>query len=321
SEAQCWQLKAGIRSALDDIRKNHPNDLASLNHWSSHDAYNTPRVVMGRSFDKMTNCLYYPYSLVNNLSTVSSERRPYATATISSSNPCGLDELDYQADIPNADGGTNPTMGLMVAYNQFNWTGGYTGRKGAAKIVILETDGVANQKCNGTLTPISGGGGSLQWTTISNGGSAPNPMNGHPQALEPAISLGWLISQDATGSKNWPTFPGHTNGNGLATQGPPAKWAGLTANGPGYASARLPAQIHTIAFGYLFEDSTSSILKRRALEFLRDVQLTSGLQPDPTTGTIEDYKRIVGTYDQRIDKLRQALERIMQSGIQVALIE
>jgi Putative Flp pilus-assembly TadE/G-like len=320
-EAHCWQLKAGIQSAFDDIKRNHPNDQAALTFFNSQNGYNTVRVPMGKDYDQMRISLFYPYSLMGSLGTLTSEKRPYSTNNPSTANPSGINPFNYQADIPNADGGTNPTMGLMIAYNQFNWTGSYTGRKGAAKIVILETDGVANQRCNGTLTPISGAGGSLHWTTISNGGSAPNPMNGHPQALEPAISLGWLISQDANGSKNWPTFPGHTNGTGLATQGPPAKWSGLTANGPGYASARLPAQIHTIAFGYLFEDSTSSILKRRALEFLRDIQLTAGLRPDPTTGTIEDYKRIVGTYDQRIDKLRQALERIMQSGIQVALIE
>ena len=83
----------------------------------------------------------------------------------------------------------------------------------------------------------------------------------------------------------------------------------------------MPAQIHTIAFGYLFEDTTTSNLKIRALEFLRNIQLASGMPPDATTGTIEEYKRIVGTYDQRINKLREAMERIMQSGVQVALIE
>ena len=39
----------------------------------------------------------------------------------------------------------------MLSYNEFNWVGGYTGRKGATKMVILETDGVANQKCNGNF--------------------------------------------------------------------------------------------------------------------------------------------------------------------------
>ena len=40
-ESHCWQLKSGIQSALDDIKSNHPNDLASLNIWSSHDGYAT----------------------------------------------------------------------------------------------------------------------------------------------------------------------------------------------------------------------------------------------------------------------------------------
>jgi len=146
AEAQTWQLKAGIRAALDDINKNHPNDLASLNFWSHHSGYVTPRVVMSRDYDKMKNCLYYPFSLVGSLGTVTSEMRPYDVGSITNSNPSGFDPLNYQADVPCADGGTTPNMGLMVAYNQFNWNGGYTGRKGAAKIVILETDGVANMK-------------------------------------------------------------------------------------------------------------------------------------------------------------------------------
>jgi hypothetical protein len=38
------------------------------------------------------------------------------------------------------------------------------------------------------------------------------------------------------------------------------------------------------------------------------------------TGT-EPYKIITGSYATRIDNIRQALERIMQGGIQVALIQ
>src|SRR5207248_7859419 len=85
-EAHCWQLKAGIQSALDDIKKNHPNDLASLNIWSSWDAYNTSRVGMSRNYDTMKNCLFYPYSLINSLGTVTNEVLPYGSATASTSN-------------------------------------------------------------------------------------------------------------------------------------------------------------------------------------------------------------------------------------------
>jgi hypothetical protein len=322
-EAHCWQLKAGIQSALSDIQKNHPNDLATLNFWSSYDGYNTSRVGMSRSYTQMQNCLFYPFSLVSSLGTASSEERPYASTSASASNPSGLNQSpsNILSDIPNANGGTNPSMGLMLSYNEFNWTGSWTGRKGASKLVILETDGVANQTINGTFTAISGGGGSYNWTGISNGGSAPNPMNGHPAALDPAVSLAWLIAQDSAGSKAWPTFPSYTNGTGVAAATTPTKWSGLTRNGPGFSTARAPAYVHTLAFGYLFEPTTTTILKTRALEFLRNIQMATGLPQDASTGTIESYKMIIGTYDQRIDAIRQAMERIMQGGIQLALIE
>ncbi len=63
-------------------------------------------------------------------------------------------------------------MGLMVSYNQFNWTNTYTGRNGATKIVILERTAFANQKIHGTFSTLSGSGGRKEWTSISNGGSA-----------------------------------------------------------------------------------------------------------------------------------------------------
>ena len=49
--------------------------------------------------------------------------------------------------------------------------------------------------------------------------------------------------------------------------------------------------------------------------------MATGLPQDSSTGTIESYKIITGTYNQRIDSIRQAMERIMQGGIQLALIE
>jgi len=319
AEAQTWQLKAGIRSSLDDIRSNHPNDLATLNFWSSHNGYNTPRVAMGKDYDKMQNCLYYPFSLINNLGTVTSEKRPYKDATGSTTNPSGLNPANYASDIPLADGGTNPSMGLMLAYNQFNWVNSYTGRNGATKLVILETDGVANQKINGTFSSITSG--RKEWTSISNGGSAPSPSNGHPDALNPAISMAWLICQDSTGSKVWPTFPAYTNGlSGVATASAPAKWSGITSNGPGFSTTRNPARVHTLGFGELFEPANSSGVKTRALEFLRNVQIAGGTSA-AGSASIEDYKIITGTSTERVDKLKQALERIMQGGIQVALIE
>lgn len=313
AEAQTWQLKAGIRAAMDDIKNNHPNDLAALTYFSSHNNWNTARVAMGKEYTKMQNCLYYPYSLINSLGTVTSEKRPYKNAgTINAANPSGFDTNNYSADIPLADGGTNPAMGLMVAYNQFNWRGGYTGRQGAAKIVIMESDGVANQRSTATFSAISGGGN--HWTSISNTGSS----NGHPDAMNSAISMAYILTNTATSSKAWPTFPAYTSGGSLPAAAAPTN--SYSTNGPGFSTARTPAQVHTIAFGELFEASTSSLMKTRALEFLRNVQIAGGTSPTGAT-SIETYKIITGNSTERIDKLRQALERIMQGGVQVALIQ
>jgi hypothetical protein len=274
---------------------------------------------MSKSFDLMNNALFYPFSFNGTLGTVTSEKRPYKNnATISNGNPCGFDPQNYASDIPLGDGGTNPSMGLMLCYNQFNWTGTYTGRKGATKIVILETDGVANQTINGTLSNITGGG--KHWTGISNGGSAPSPSNGHPNALEPALTIAWLICQDATGSHPWPTLPTYTNGTGLATAGVPAKWSGVANGSPGFSTVRNPARVHTLAFGQLFEASTTTNLKTRALEFLRNIEIAGQTLPSGSS-SIESYKIITGTYTQRIAKIKEATERIMQGGVQVALIQ
>jgi hypothetical protein len=318
-EAQTWQLKAGMRSSLNDIRRNHPNDLVTMNFWSSHNGYNTPRAVMGKDYDRMEKALYYPFSLVGSIGNEASEKRPYRNANPSTGNPSGINDDNYGGDIPSGDGGTNPSMGIMMSYNQFNWTNGYTGRNGALKYLILETDGVANQRINGTLTPL-GAAGRYHWTNISNGGSAPNPSNGHPQAIDPAITLAWHLCQDQTGSRPWPTFAPYTNGTGLAAAGTPVRWSGLTSNGPGFSTGRNTARIHTLAFGELFEPTTTSNLKIRALEFLRNVQIAGGTSP-PGATTIEPYKIITGTSTERIDKLREALERIIGAGVSVALID
>ena len=114
-----------------------------------------------------------------------------------------------------------------------------------------------------------------------------------------------MIAQDAAGTKPWPSLPGlHRTPNGVAPAGPPTKWGGLPGNGPGFSTARNPARVHALAFGELFEPTTSSGLKTRALEFLRNVQVAGGTSPTGA-GSIEPYKVITGTADQRIAKLRR----------------
>ena len=77
--------------------------------------------------------------------------------------------------------------------------------------------------------------------------------------------------------------------------------------------------VHALAFGQLFESTTTSPMKQAALDFLLAVQ-QDGKTSSSSDTSIESYKIITGDYNTRIDKIRQALERIMDSGIQVSLI-
>ena len=92
-----------------------------------------------------------------------------------------------------------------------------------------------------------------------------------------------------------------------------------TAASPGYSTAKAPARIHAIAFGNLFE-TTGADEVTMALQFLLDVQKIGATSPPTATG-IESYKIIIGDYNTRINNLKTAFERIMQSGVQVSLIQ
>ena len=90
------------------------------------------------------------------------------------------------------------------------------------------------------------------------------------------------------------------------------------ATRPGYSTARMPARVHAIGFGDLFQYASTS--RTEGLAFLLEVQKKGGTSAATAT-SIESYKIITGNYTTRIENIRQTLERIMQGGIQVALIQ
>jgi hypothetical protein len=323
-EAHDWHLKAGIQSAIQDIKNNHPNDYASLIYFSTLSQYNTARAPMGQYYTWMTNALWYPYNLIDTntasgtVGQVSGTMRPYDVNFNDKS----------QGTIPTANGGTNSSGGIMTAYNQFssNTGQGFTGRRGAAKLLIFETDGVTHD-----------------WYGDGSGNPAPLTNVGAYQSYY--------------------TFPGNSDEGVNSNVSSPSKLATVgavqqlcastAANPPGYSTARQPVRVHALAFGELFEpyltnDATAGPMQQCALQFLLNIQLAGGTSQAPnntlatcwgypgtptsggdgitapsggyTTGQ-QSFKIIVGGYQQRIDLIRQALQRIMQSGVQVALIQ
>src|SRR5205085_5335071 len=147
------------QSALSDIQKNHPSDWAALTFFSNFLQYTTPRVKLSRNYSTMQNALWFPFvtasKTVIDLSNQNNEIRPYD----SSFNDTAPGVL------PNANGGTAPEMGFKVAYNELSCASGFNGRRGAAKVVIFETDGVPNCTAAGTFDP-SGGPYNCQYTGI-----------------------------------------------------------------------------------------------------------------------------------------------------------
>jgi hypothetical protein len=289
-ESATWQLKAGIQSALVDIQKNHPNDQASLIYFSTLNSYNVARVPMGKDFTRMSNALFYPYSLLNSLSDPNAEIRPYGSNFNSSylgtiNNSGGIDSGQWDnkssGEIPNADGGTNPEMAFMAAYNQFSSATGFNGRKGANKMIIFETDGQPTSAASGTFQ--SGGAYLSKFTSISDAGSSGANSTDALNTLQYVCNL-------------------------------------TTANPTGFSTIKNPVSVHSIAFGQLFETNSTSTGTAAAMDFLVKCQIKGMTSPAGST-TLSSEKIIVGDYNTRIEKIRSAFERVLQSGIQITLVD
>ena len=293
-EAQCWQLKAGMNSVLDDIRNNRPNDAAGLVLFSA-DHHNGIRVPMGQNFVALKNALFYPKQLLSTLdvpnptvASVQAEYRPYNdNFTAKSAN-----------EIPNAGGSTDPNTGLMYAFNLLSPSsllpsgtyGTVKGRRGAAKIVIFETDGVPNTWRGRTFTTA-----------------------GYNSHYSPGTSSGNIGNNHATVLSN--TYP--------IVQQIVKPMASDTSSDSGLSLPNAPAKVYAIGFGDLFDPvlapgATTS--RDQAHAFLAKVAEYGGTGPVGAT-TLTADQIITGPYEDRITNLRSCMERIFQSGVSVTLIE
>lgn len=290
NEAQCWQLKAGMNSVLDDIRNNHPNDSVGMTMFA-YSGYKSIRVAQGQDFIALKNALFYPKSLLTPIRNgdLTSEVRPYTSSWGSVA----------QDEIPNSNGATDPNTGLMLAFNLLspsaslpaNPYGTVKGRRGASKIVIFETDGVPNSYSNFTLNLR---GYDTFYSNLSNGGS---PGNGDATSMARAVAVAQQIVK--------PMATGNTSGTDSGLSLPSAK-----------------AKVYPIGFGDLFDASLApdATFRPTALQFLADVGVAGGtVSAGATSPPVNQI--ITGSYANRISTLRTCLQQIFQSGVSVTLIE
>jgi Flp pilus assembly protein TadG len=309
-ESQCWQVKAAINSVLDDVRNNHPNDQVGIAYFATRGHFNKPMAPMGQDWFTLKNVLFFRKDTVTALkananSTI--EHRPYNTTSLANDSE----------QIPNSSGSTDSNSGMAVAFNllssstALNSTDyGSRGRRGAAKIVVFETDGIPNTTANWSLT------GTGVDTRYQNSGSAE--------------------SWGGDGSLNTAGRAAVAVVNRIVA---PVTTSGVS----GFSTPNAPARVYGVAFGDLFDDYNGSNFSslsgnaQGALRFMLRVQQqgnTSGPGDPPVMIPFEQI--ITGPYQRpnpslpedavsnppgRIEKMRLAYERIMQSGIQVTLVQ
>ncbi len=289
-EAHSWQLKAGVNAVIDDVQNNHPNDYIGMTFFAANQ-HNGIRVQMGQDYKTMQNALFYPKSLLGTIKSgnTTSEYRPYNT---SFGNVTG-------DEIPNAGGSTDPNTGLAYAFNLLSPsatlpTGTYgtvKGRRGAAKIVIFETDGVPNTYRNMTFNKK----GYDSYFTV--GSSSGNIGNGNTTCQDEAYKVIQQIVKPMSSNNN----------NGVDS---------------GLSLPNAPARVYPVAFGDLFDVdlAPAATFRPTALSFMAKCAEHGGTGPAGAT-TLTDDRIITGTYQQRIARLRDHLQRIFQSGVSVTLIE
>ncbi len=296
TESPMYGCKLGIRAALTDCEKNHPNDFFSLIYFSvprtsasdsSGRRFNRVRVGLGRDYARMQEYLWYPPSTVGN-----------ANATV---RPYDPDNLEH----PRALGGTCYAMPLMLAYNQFsespallNYNGGAPagdaggrGRRGAQKIIIFETDGAPNTTAgaqfvnNGPYLSYY----RVRYNSANPGGSEyPTGVSGYADNASQVTSQIFSICQQICALD--------------------------TAGSPGFSTPSKPVLIHCIGFGAQFDPSSPG--QAAAVATLDQMQ-----QIGSVTDGMPSYKIIYGTDAEVASRLQQAFTKILQSGVQVSLIE
>jgi Putative Flp pilus-assembly TadE/G-like len=279
--------KLGIHGALETIQQNHPNDLVSLIMFNrprlSGDpagvgCFSQAQISLSRDYQGMIDALYYPPNSGAN------DVRPWDANGVQTPRAYG----DFASN-------TTTNYGFMVAYNQLSSAsalrgqglGGF-GRKGAQRLIVLETDGMANLAANASFT---------------NNGANNSYYNIGPSD---SITSGGSASQAALDACNRLCAP-----------------ATGSSYSPGYATGSKPVLIHCIAFGAVFEPDAQGSEPDNAIAFLQQISAigNTGFPSSRTaTGDPNFYKLCTGTLQQRQDKLRQAFSKIMDDGVGVAMV-
>ncbi len=288
-ETPLYECKLGIQAALSDIQNNHPNDMLSLIFFST--PLTSASDTSASRFNRVRVGLSQNYSNM-------SDSLWYPPATVGNASATVTPYDSNNLEVPRAMGGTCYAMGLMLAYNQFSSNSslqtyntaqpagdaGGNGRIGAQKIIIFETDGAPNFTASASF--VNNGAYQSYYAVRYN--------SANPSGSDYPSNVNQYNDNDSTVTSQI---------NSLCTQ-----LAAQYTSG-GYSVGARPLLIHCLAFGP--EGTTSA-----AVATLNQMQQIGNVNDG-----MPSYKLINGNQNTIVSDLQTAIRTILQSGVQVSLIQ
>ncbi|HEY1378776.1 MAG TPA: pilus assembly protein TadG-related protein [Gemmataceae bacterium] len=292
TDISLYSLKLGVQLGLQDIQLNYPNSQVALIPFNRprysgepQDAgrFTTALVPMTGDYTSLINALWYAPGTAHGATV-----RPWDQITVSSTRAYG----DYT-------GNTASYFGFMVAHNELSSSptartfgvGGH-GRRGTDRIVIFETDGMANVAGpSATMFQSAETFYDIRSSIDANGNSVTNATTDGSSAKSRVLEVvNRIVAQETD-----------------------------TVNGPGFARPNQAVTVHTLAFGAVFESNAAE--KPTAVDLLQSISAVGGtVFPDSDSDPDNGFKWIIGDLDARKEKMRQAVLKCMRTGVRVALM-
>ncbi len=313
-EAPVYTAKQAYLASISTMQTNHPNDWFTTVCYSwprgssngtvasnmGQGRFNCVRSPLGPNYSYASAALVFPFSTINaDGSANSTEITPYDTDPATSQVPSA-----NFVDTPRADGDTCFAMSLMLAYNQFATTSpsdgtlrsfvtstpitfptgmaGGMGRKGAQKVIIFETDGLANTSATASLVNM----GSYKYYKIR------YDMNKPSSSEYPTVGVSVINDSNVLNQIN-------TLVQQLASD---------------YGTSRNPFRLYAVGFGPVFQGPNAS----SASQTLQNMQYYAGTQSSPSTA-LPPAQIITGTDSQMSANMNTTFTNILQNGVQIAL--
>jgi hypothetical protein len=319
-EAPIYVSKQAYLAAISTIQDNHPNDWFSMmsyaqprqNATDTSGRLNCVSCPLGTNYAYASSSILFPFSTINaDGSCNNTEVTPYdadpSTSAIPSSN---------FVDTNRALGDTCFSMGLMLAYNQFVTTpgtdthlrgyvtnspitfptgmAGGLGRKGSQKVVIFETDGIAN--CYAST-----GSSATSTPTLTTFGSGSSQYSYYPIRYN---------MNSPSGSEYPSVSPSTITDTGVMTQANNL----VSTMATQFGTSRNPFALYAIGFGPVFSGADATLAIGNLVSMQNAANGTS-ITSLPTNQVI------YGTGPAMSAAMVSAYTTILDSGVQIALIQ